>query len=732
MRNFYTAVILLFATFLSNAQVINFPDANLKAKLLEASPDNEIAMSSDLSVTIDTNGNGEIEISEALPITYLDINGAQISDLTGIGNFVNLEILFAYTNQLTNVDLSALTQLNTLLLNQNELNSLDVSMLPELYELQFKGSPQFTTLDVSQNPQLTVLEFTAPLTSLILDGAVNLYQIYAGGIQIQALNLNMCPLLYEVGLLDSEVESLDFSGTHCAMFQIWDSPALKQLFMKNGVPTEIYIQSGDIGLEFVCADENEIITAAETLQDYAPNCVINSYCSFVPGGEYYTVSGSNTWDANGNGCDAQDPFFGNLLLTATSDAGNAAWISDDSGNFSIPVQAGSYVISPVLENPTDFTVSPPSIAVDFPADGDAISQNFCISPVGSHPDLDICLAYVAAAVPGYDAEYQLIVKNTGNVALNGSIQFNFNDQTLDFISSDTAPSSQSPGFLQFALTDFLPFQTGYINIVLNLNGPMEIPPLNADDILNFTISSTVTAGTETINETALFQQTVVNSFDPNDKTCLEGTTVGADMAGEYVHYMIRFENTGTFPAQNIVVKDVIDTAQFDVMSLQPVAASHGFTTRINDNVVEFIFENIDLPVDDANNDGWIVFRIKTLPTLVVGDTFENSARIFFDYNFPIVTEPAITTIENLSVSDIRFNENFTLYPNPVRNVLQIQNKDDKTVDSIEVFNITGQLLIVVANAQNITGVDVSHLTSGVYLVKLKSDGEILTMRFLKK
>ena len=40
-------------------------------------------------------------------------------------------------------------------------------------------------------------------------------------------------------------------------------------------------------------------------------------------------------------------------------------------------------------------------------------------------------------------------------------------------------------------------------------------------------------------------QTVVNSYDPNDKTCLQGKTVSSEVIGEYVHYLIRFENTGS-------------------------------------------------------------------------------------------------------------------------------------------------------------------------------------------
>lgn len=56
---------------------------------------------------------------------------------------------------------------------------------------------------------------------------------------------------------------------------------------------------------------------------------------------------------------------------------------------------------------------------------------------------------------------------------------------------------------------------------------------------------------------------------------------------------------------------------------------------IKENNVEFVFENINLPFDNAANDGYVSFKVKTRPTLVGGDLFSNTANIYFDYNYPI-------------------------------------------------------------------------------------------------
>lgn len=131
---------------------------------------------------------------------------------------------------------------------------------------------------------------------------------------------------------------------------------------------------------------------------------------------------------------------------------------------------------------------------------------------------------------------------------------------------------------------------------------------------------------------------------------LEGKFITPEMVGNYLHYLIRFENTGTYPAENIVVKDVIDTTKFELASLQLVNSSHDPYVRIvKGNQVEFIFEHIQLPFEDAHNDGYVAFKIKTKPNLVLGDQLLNKAAIYFDYNLPIITNETKTTVENGTV-----------------------------------------------------------------------------------
>ncbi len=507
---------------------------------------------------------------------------------------------------------------------------------------------------------------------------------------------------------------------------------LVQLFLKNG-SYEISNFSRNPNLQYVCADINQIdyIQTRINTYGYGATCQVNSYCSFTSGGTFYSIKGNNKFDQNDNGCDLLDSNLPNFKINFSDATSTGNLIADNSGNYKYDVQAGTHTITPILENPTYFNISPTNATITFPATASPAIQDFCVTANGVHKDLEVNLLPVSVARPGFDAIYKLVYKNKGNQTQSGAVSLIFNDAVLDFVTSNPATSTQVLNNLSWSFIDLKPFESREIAVTLNGNSPMEIPALNNGSILPFTANISATSDETPNDNIAILNQTVVNSFDPNDKTCLEGNNIVPAKVGDYVHYMIRFENTGTFAAQNIVVKDMIDLAKFDIASLIPVKGSHDFFTRINGNTVEFIFENINLPFADATNDGYVAFKIKTKSTLVLGNTFSNSANIYFDYNFPIVTNTATTTVSNsLATQDFEFIKYFNLYPNPAKNILNIETKNDIVISSLSIYNTLGQLVQVITSPNKT--IDVSELKTGNYFVKIVSDKGTSSSKFVKE
>jgi len=124
-------------------QVVNIPDASFKAALVG-------------NYYINTNGDGEIQTSEAANTGSINVNSKNIVVLTGIEAFTALTYLRCEGNQLTSLDVSANTVLNTLWCFDNQLTSLNVSSNTTLTELVCSWN-QLTSLNVKNGNNTNML-----------------------------------------------------------------------------------------------------------------------------------------------------------------------------------------------------------------------------------------------------------------------------------------------------------------------------------------------------------------------------------------------------------------------------------------------------------------------------------------------------------------------------------------------------------------------------------------------
>src|SRR5690606_9140400 len=113
------------------------------------------------------------------------------------------------------------------------------------------------------------------------------------------------------------------------------------------------------------------------------------------------------------------------------------------------------------------------------------SDLFCVIPNGIHNDLEVTIISLEAAQPGFDTDYKIIFKNKGNTTLSGNIDFTFDDDYLDLLSSNPIVNSQSTGNLIWNYTNLQPFETREISLTMTLNTPTDANfPLNSGDLLN--------------------------------------------------------------------------------------------------------------------------------------------------------------------------------------------------------------------------------------------------------
>jgi Leucine-rich repeat (LRR) protein len=792
MKKHYFLLALFFISFITQSQIVNIPDANFKGHLVEnpainTNNDSEIQVSEALATT--TIGIGGTPINNltgieafsnltTLTMNYVSslttINLSKLTNLetlsirdctqvqsinfSGLTNLKDFTLVFA---AVTTLDLSPATQLQTVnCFMLSNLNSINVSNLQQLTTLNCSIT-NLPTLDVSGLTALQNLDCSnGYLTNLILTGASSLEVINCFNNQlssidlsnllqlktldvssniIQALDLNGLSNVEAISCSSNFLTSLDLSQLNPALnptVRLYQNP-LRDVNIKNNINFDQLFPENFAAycplLRYVCADEFNIPAILARLQlEGNTNVQVNTYCTFTPGGIYNTITGTQKIDADNNGCDALDTYFPSIKI-ALSGTDTGATFTNSYGNYSFYSGAGSYTVTPDLEN-AYYSISPTSATVNFAAvDGATQIQNFCLSPVGVHNDIEITLLPNSPARPGFDSYYKLVYKNKGNQILSGNINFSFDDAVLDLVYAYPSMPNQTLNNLNWSYANLLPFESRTISFTLNVNSPMEIPSVNIGDILNFTASINPIADDETIaDNTASLTQTVTGSFDPNDKTCLEGNTITPEMVGKYLHYLIRFQNSGTAAAENIVVKDIIDTTKFDLASLQLTSSSHPQVTKITGNKVEFQFENINLPaeIDDAlGSNGYVAFKIKTKNNLVLGNSVSNKADIFFDYNFPIETNTATTTVALLGVNTFE-NTSVNVTPNPTNNIVHITSTGN--ISSVKLFDVQGRVLeTLTANAEAVD-FDLSQKSSGVYFMKVYTVKGVKVAKVIKE
>src|SRR5690606_8146749 len=123
-------------------------------------------------ITIDANEDNEIQMSEALEVAELFLNGMpyDINDLQGIEHFTNIKTLSAYNLFITSLDLTSLTSLESLACSNMPLSTLNITGISglsflncsntSLQSIDFTGVTNLKELICNEIPTLSNLNFS--------------------------------------------------------------------------------------------------------------------------------------------------------------------------------------------------------------------------------------------------------------------------------------------------------------------------------------------------------------------------------------------------------------------------------------------------------------------------------------------------------------------------------------------------------------------------------------------
>lgn len=447
------------------------------------------------------------------------------------------------------------------------------------------------------------------------------------------------------------------------------------------------------------------------------------------------ISGRVSLDANANGCDISDEGIPNLLVISNNGNNSFSTFTDTYGFYSISANDNVFNVAISSELPNYYVSNPLNHMIDFTNQNNTNNTaNFCVQANQAINDLVISLyASIDEPRPGFDTTYRIVCKNTGTTPLSGDITFEFDSTKVQFLNASETINTQTANTLTFNYSNLNPFETRTIDLEFNVFAP---PTTNIGDILVSTATINPISGDNTEEDNVFeLEQTVVGSYDPNDISVVEGEEILIEDADKYLHYLIRFQNTGTASAINVNIENILDT-NLDWTTMQLESLSHSGRVEITDgNMVKFIFEDIYLPdstSDEPNSHGYIAYKIKPKSTVTVGDIMYNTADIFFDFNPPITTNTVSTEIvEPLSVGEFE-NNRFSIYPNPTKDIIHVNGKEE--IKKLSILDLNGRLLneINYARSQTTAQISMSDYQVGLYFLSIETEKSIYTHKIIKQ
>ena len=261
MKKLLFLSILTLLPMLANAVDVRisektFPDSNFRNWVLSQ----------------DYGADGVLTNEELENVTSLDISRLEIHDLKGIEYFTALKNLNCMTNKLITLDLSKNTALEklecvgnrlttiNLLENSklrflncggisygNQLTSLDVSRCTELDTLACSGNP-LMVLDVSKNTKLTYLGcYSNQLTTLDLSKNTALRRLHCNDNQLITLDLSK----------NTELDLLQCSSNLLTTLDVTKNSALTSLSCTDNKLTTLYV-SNNKSLEWMVCSDNQL------------------------------------------------------------------------------------------------------------------------------------------------------------------------------------------------------------------------------------------------------------------------------------------------------------------------------------------------------------------------------------------------------------------------------------------------------------------------------------------
>lgn len=661
MNKIYLALLFLFLGIISlKAQIVNIPDPNFKTALIDEG--------------VDTNGDGEIQVSEAQAECCLNVNFSNISSMEGIQSFINLI---------------------TLNCRNNPISALDVSALGALQLIEF-GATDITEIDFTNNPSLSVINARdGMLTSITLNNP-NLTNVDLTGNQLTEIDVSQSPLLGSIIVQLNQLTSLDLT----------QNPALTQIYANNNALTSMNIRNGNnTGLTAMVSEFNPALTCIAVDDPVYANSQV---CDPLEGGWCIDSQTSYQLNCSGNIVNIPDANFKDALindLVVDTDFDGVPDADADTNN------DGEIQISEAEEVRRLFVIEKGIGSLEGIEAFIFLEELFCGNNLLSSLNI----------VDNVSLESLNCADNTITQILIGSNssleQINFSNNQIEQINLNGCPNLQSISGINNNLS----------SIDLSANTNLEVIALILNELTELDISNSTILGFVDVSANQL------TSLDVSTNSNLS-TLIATDNSLEQITFLDNPNLLSIIVSDNQLTN--LDLSSLSNLRRISAARNNLVQLDLSNNpaleivgVTENNLQRLDLR--NGNNTNLSIMYAQVNPTLgciLVDDIdFANNQICDTNNNTGWCKDPIAQYTDDcaLSVPELKVS-NLSIYPNPAQTHLYIQS--EIPILDFHIYGVDGSLI----RSGTSTKVDISTLNSGMYFIEVQpNNAEAIVRKFIK-
>ncbi len=501
--------------------------------------------------------------------------------------------------------------------------------------------------------------------------------------------------------------------------------ALSTTPLYNATITHLYPAPGSYYIYEVLYNGTTPVDTLEFTYEY-------QYCRTLPVKFYYDANSNCTFDGGDSYC------YLPVLTEVDSNGVPVDTISATSGFYYKAFGGpGTVYTFKIISAPTGLAASCPTSGILYDTISSAVTDYpnlyFAFECTGSS-SFDLA-EYASFRAGPHSGGATMIVENNFCVPHTATYTMTFSPKYA-YVSAYPPPASVAGNLITWNLDSVSAVRPPYVfNVFFWKAGA---PDLTIGDTVHSGYLVTPTTGDVVpANNSSSRIDTVQASYDPNYLTVNPG---GFIPSGTQLQYTIGFENTGNGVAHDIYIMDTISN-YIDLASLKVVASSAKMQVAPyisgSHAVIKFDFPHINLPDSSHHNqnNGMVIFTVKTKTGLPNGTTILSHAGIYFDDNAPVPTNTVEDIICNggscsLSLTGAIYSTEIELFPNPATNKLTIR-ADNSAWNSFTITNTIGQTMEQKPITANETTVNVATLPAGLYYITFNGGNGTRVLKFVK-